>query len=156
MFGRGLGPPHVHNQSRSHASMPHFPEQVEEAMLEAALALSAQEAARSQSGGADEADAAAEEEEQLAKVLRLSKYEAWRASLPVSHYQVPASASQQTRDDACSSDAPLECPVCLGEFKSKDRILHLECLHSFHEACVDPWLEKHMNCPVCKTTFLEL
>ncbi|KAE8099418.1 hypothetical protein FH972_017402 [Carpinus fangiana] len=38
------------------------------------------------------------------------------------------------------------CSVCLGE---EVRLLP-ECLHLFHEACVDAWLNSFSTCPICR------
>lgn len=44
-----------------------------------------------------------------------------------------------------SSDA---CSICLEGLKGSCR--RLECTHSFHCVCIDPWLAKKRECPVCK------
>lgn len=36
----------------------------------------------------------------------------------------------------------LECPVCLKKFKVGDDAKKLPCKHTFHTACLLPWLEK--------------
>ena len=47
------------------------------------------------------------------------------------------------------------CAVCLGEFEEGDELRTLpECLHSFHAACIDLWLFKHPNCPICRAVQL--
>ncbi|XP_059636870.1 E3 ubiquitin-protein ligase ATL42-like [Cornus florida] len=46
----------------------------------------------------------------------------------------------------------LECAVCLSKFQDTE-ILRLlpKCKHAFHINCVDPWLEKHSSCPLCRS-----
>lgn len=51
--------------------------------------------------------------------------------------------SDQLKDDSCL--------VCLDDFKLKQPVRVLKCLHVFHRECVDRWLcESHNSCPVCR------
>ncbi|KAG2408946.1 E3 ubiquitin-protein [Vigna angularis] len=59
-----------------------------------------------------------------------------------SHDEVPAEGDDD-EDDMCA--------VCLGEFEDGEELRTLpECLHSFHVACIDPWLSSRSSCPVCR------
>ncbi|RVX08753.1 putative RING-H2 finger protein ATL49 [Vitis vinifera] len=51
------------------------------------------------------------------------------------------------------SSSPVDCAVCLDNFKMGDkcRLLPL-CNHSFHAQCVDSWLLKTPICPICRTS----
>ncbi|EOY07552.1 hypothetical protein QUC31_011267 [Theobroma cacao] len=43
------------------------------------------------------------------------------------------------------------CAVCLSDFKEGEQIRVLpDCLHIFHVACIDAWLNLHSNCPLCR------
>lgn len=42
------------------------------------------------------------------------------------------------------------CAVCLDAPQPGDTVRRLACFHSFHQACIDPWLAKSRTCPVCK------
>ncbi|CAH2080688.1 unnamed protein product [Thlaspi arvense] len=45
-----------------------------------------------------------------------------------------------------------ECAVCLENFAAGDWCRSLPaCRHMFHASCVDKWLVKAANCPVCRT-----
>jgi hypothetical protein len=44
-----------------------------------------------------------------------------------------------------------ECAICLGEFKSQEVCRKLPgCGHVFHESCIDLWLLRRGECPLCK------
>ncbi|RDX96834.1 RING-H2 finger protein ATL2, partial [Mucuna pruriens] len=46
---------------------------------------------------------------------------------------------------------PMECAVCLSEFKNGEtgRVLP-KCNHSFHTDCIDMWFRSHATCPLCR------
>ncbi|KAI3632388.1 hypothetical protein MIR68_009494 [Amoeboaphelidium protococcarum] len=48
------------------------------------------------------------------------------------------------------------CAICLDDFVVGDKIRYLvNCSHSFHMQCIDPWLlTKKRVCPICKTDVL--
>ncbi|KAH7577378.1 hypothetical protein JRO89_XS01G0242300 [Xanthoceras sorbifolium] len=49
--------------------------------------------------------------------------------------------------------SPVDCAVCLDDFKKGDKCRLLPiCNHSFHAKCVDEWLLKNPNCPICRST----
>lgn len=48
-----------------------------------------------------------------------------------------------------------ECNVCLLSYEAGDRVRSLPCAHKFHVDCVDTWLERSKNCPVCKADVVE-
>jgi hypothetical protein len=50
-------------------------------------------------------------------------------------------------DDAEESTT---CPVCMADVEDGDVLRTLPCLHAYHAACIDRWLEAHKTCPVCK------
>ncbi|XP_015227084.1 PREDICTED: RING finger protein 150 isoform X2 [Cyprinodon variegatus] len=42
------------------------------------------------------------------------------------------------------------CAVCIECYKANDVVRILPCRHVFHKHCVDPWLQEHRTCPMCK------
>ncbi|XP_019055076.1 PREDICTED: E3 ubiquitin-protein ligase RNF13-like [Nelumbo nucifera] len=48
--------------------------------------------------------------------------------------------------------SPVDCAVCLENFKVGDKCRLLPCRHSFHANCVDSWLLKTPICPICRTS----
>jgi len=42
------------------------------------------------------------------------------------------------------------CMVCLGEFAACDQCRRLPCRHVFHSSCVEEWLRRCTDCPICK------
>ena len=48
--------------------------------------------------------------------------------------------------DICGTN----CPICLDEFKESEYYRNLNCNHSFHKKCIDRWLKKENNCPMCR------
>lgn len=49
-----------------------------------------------------------------------------------------------------------KCSICLGDFEDGEMIRFLACLHRFHQDCIDAWLAKNINCPVCKKDLIKL
>ncbi|KAF4090776.1 hypothetical protein AMELA_G00054990 [Ameiurus melas] len=47
------------------------------------------------------------------------------------------------------------CAVCIEGYKANDVVRILPCRHVFHKNCVDPWLQDHRTCPMCKMNILK-
>jgi len=44
-----------------------------------------------------------------------------------------------------------ECSICLNDVDSSDTVRQLQgCGHTFHRACIDLWLLRRADCPLCK------
>ena len=43
-----------------------------------------------------------------------------------------------------------KCAICLDDFKNGQKRKTLECLHGFHNKCIDRWLKNNASCPICK------
>lgn len=58
-------------------------------------------------------------------------------------------------DDDC--DGCPECQICLDAFEVGDRICwshNPDCRHVFHIECLEPWLLKHEECPMCRERYI--
>ena len=51
--------------------------------------------------------------------------------------------------DLGGDDEP-SCPVCFTTFADGDRLRILPCKHSFHQRCIDEWLNRNASCPLCR------
>ena len=52
------------------------------------------------------------------------------------------------------------CSICLENLYSEENlesnndIIELKCKHMFHKKCLDPWVNEHKKCPLCKCDIL--
>jgi len=63
------------------------------------------------------------------------------------------STSQHNPDDSNR----VECQICLTDFQVGDKICwsnNPACVHTFHFDCLEPWLMKHDQCPLCRLAYL--
>jgi hypothetical protein len=44
----------------------------------------------------------------------------------------------------------LECTICLNRFRHMENVVKVKCGHLFHEECLQPWIEQHDTCPMCR------
>ena len=77
----------------------------------------------------------------------------------------PPTINQQTINDVCkylkvsknnllnSSENP-NCPICLSNYKPSEYYRTIPCDHTFHKKCIDKWLKKNNNCPLCRKEFI--
>ena len=51
-----------------------------------------------------------------------------------------------------------QCSICLEEFQKKEKIIELNCKHSFHESCIKSWMDANQTesqkCPNCREFIL--
>lgn len=46
----------------------------------------------------------------------------------------------------------VDCSICLNEIEGGDSVRHLpSCGHTFHRSCIDLWLLRRADCPLCKS-----
>ena len=46
------------------------------------------------------------------------------------------------------------CCICLRDYRNGDKIRKLNCNHYFHQKCIDPWVKKNIQCPLCKQSVI--
>lgn len=44
------------------------------------------------------------------------------------------------------------CSICLCDFEESEKVRLLSCKHNFHQSCIDRWLLKNNQCPLCLRT----
>jgi len=43
-----------------------------------------------------------------------------------------------------------ECSICLEKFKKNEECYILKCSHCYHKNCIETWLIRSKNCPMCR------
>lgn len=74
------------------------------------------------------------------------------------HPQPPQAASLAPLPVSCFPERVIpgtRCAVCQCDYEPGETLRYLPCspggaLHAFHRDCIDPWLELHATCPVCR------
>lgn len=61
----------------------------------------------------------------------------------------------ESTPSAMGLDESSECSICLNELCPNDSVRQLNsCSHTFHKCCIDLWLLRRADCPLCKTDVL--
>ena len=47
-----------------------------------------------------------------------------------------------------------ECSICLEKYKKNEKIINLNCSHSFHQNCLSKWLNNNNTCPQCRENII--
>ena len=85
----------------------------------------------------------------------LSQYQGEPPNLDVSGWSTngmqPARIQElEFRDLSSCEEQRDSCSICFEELQKRQRVRVLPCEHMFHIACIDPWLIRTANCPLCK------
>ena len=43
-----------------------------------------------------------------------------------------------------------ECSICLETYIKNDKVINLNCDHTYHKDCIKLWLSKNNTCPQCR------
>jgi E3 ubiquitin-protein ligase RNF38/44 len=79
--------------------------------------------------------------------LRRASASSQAALLPAFTYS--PSVKHNVTDDG---EEAATCSVCLGAFQLGETVRLLPvCLHLYHAECIDPWLDAHSTCPLCRS-----
>lgn len=66
--------------------------------------------------------------------------------------QFTLTQSYKRADNPTGEDDKSSCNICLSEFDEGEKIRTLPCFHSFHCNCIDNWLNRKAECPVCRSS----
>lgn len=66
------------------------------------------------------------------------------------HHRSRHRADEETGSEI-SSDSVIPCAVCLSHMEIGDEARSLPCEHLFHKQCIDSWLARSLQCPVCRS-----
>lgn len=87
-------------------------------------------------------------------------FEAFSIYMACRRNQENQEAAQQTDEALPQPDPPLQkvmllasqaaCPICLEDMLEGQCACNLKCDHLFHYECLDTWVKKKCQCPVCR------
>lgn len=67
------------------------------------------------------------------------------------HHAIQSLPTRKYTKASQTSSADSRCNICLSEYEEGDTLKSLpSCLHSFHEDCINKWLQINKSCPVCR------
>lgn len=83
------------------------------------------------------------------QVSQISGYQELEGGRSTGSGLKPAEIHALPCETALGSD--LECSICINNFQKGDMVRRLpECGHTFHKSCIDLWLLRCADCPLCK------
>jgi len=83
------------------------------------------------------------------QVSQISGYHALEGGAPAGGGLTPGEIHALPCETELGSDR--ECPICINDFQRGDIVRRLpECDHVFHKSCIDLWLLRSADCPLCK------
>jgi len=94
-----------------------------------------------------DADTIARWGEDFSQLSGIQSLPALTGLTPLELGSLPGAASWSGDQEGC------DCPICLAGFNEGDKIRALcDCQHTFHRSCIDLWLLRRAECPLCKRT----
>ncbi|CAF1478504.1 unnamed protein product [Adineta ricciae] len=64
--------------------------------------------------------------------------------------QINLLPTERFRLTSNKSDEQNKCGVCWDQFQENETLRRLTCLHIYHKYCIDPWLQRKNQCPICR------
>lgn len=81
----------------------------------------------------------------------MSSFSSYAASPWIKNTGLSPSDIEKLSMEIWSEGEGAECAVCLGDFHEGDAIRRLpSCGHTFHKSCIDLWVLRRADCPLCK------
>tara|TARA_B100001093_G_scaffold190978_1_gene183473 strand:- start:3901 stop:4401 length:501 start_codon:yes stop_codon:yes gene_type:complete len=66
-------------------------------------------------------------------------------------FDSPRKVNKERIEKLNEFNSSFECIICLNETDNYDyNLKKLKCNHKFHKDCIDDWLSKNKNCPICR------
>jgi hypothetical protein len=53
------------------------------------------------------------------------------------------------QSDKDEEEKEMKCAICYDDYQEDDILRKMPCDHYFHKACIDVWMEKRSECPIC-------
>lgn len=69
---------------------------------------------------------------------------------PQTHNEHEVEPAEMELGSENSSESGVQCAVCLRHLEKGEEARSLPCQHIFHRICIDSWLSKSRQCPVCR------
>ncbi|CAF3880932.1 unnamed protein product, partial [Rotaria sp. Silwood1] len=67
----------------------------------------------------------------------------------LTQHQINILPIEKFRSTTNKNDEENKCGVCWDEFELNQTLRRLTCLHLYHKQCIDPWLQRNNQCPIC-------
>ncbi|KAI8434465.1 hypothetical protein MSG28_012484 [Choristoneura fumiferana] len=71
---------------------------------------------------------------------------------PLPREQIAAIPSEALTPEQAAANT--SCSVCWENFQIGEMVSRLQCDHIFHSTCIEPWLQLHATCPICRRSLL--
>ncbi|XP_061719705.1 E3 ubiquitin-protein ligase RNF126-like [Cydia pomonella] len=71
---------------------------------------------------------------------------------PLPREQIAAIPSEAVTEEQAAANT--SCSVCWENFQMGEMVSKLQCEHIFHSTCIEPWLQLHATCPICRRSLL--
>jgi hypothetical protein len=73
-----------------------------------------------------------------------------RGGATTAELQHTTSVLPLTKINTLTDHVDTECAICHEVYKDTDIMRRLPCAHTFHQSCIDVWLEGSRQCALCK------